>query len=171
MLDDLVAGLQPSDGRKESTVTDAAWEALSNQAVAAAGVVYFLAMLAHLVEHAAAPREVAEPAQPVAAASRRRSVVVAGADRTTPYGAGRMFGRLGLLLTVLAAARAPAVARRARPRGRPEPGAVGQHVRVHARRAPSSSPPLYLVLLRRVLAGVDGADRRRRRAHAADGRR
>ncbi len=42
-------------------MTDTAWEALSNQAVAAAGVVYFLALIAHLVEHAAA-RRVLEPA-------------------------------------------------------------------------------------------------------------
>lgn len=31
-------------------MTDASWETLSNQAVAAAGVVYFLALLAHLIE-------------------------------------------------------------------------------------------------------------------------
>ena len=31
-------------------MTDAAWESLSNQAVAACGLVYFLALLAHLVE-------------------------------------------------------------------------------------------------------------------------
>ena len=33
-------------------MTDAAWESLSNQAVAAAGLLYFLALLAHLVEWA-----------------------------------------------------------------------------------------------------------------------
>ena len=31
-------------------MTDAAWETLSNQAVAASGVVYFLALLSHLVK-------------------------------------------------------------------------------------------------------------------------
>jgi len=31
-------------------MTDAAWATLSNQAVAAAGVVYFLALLAHVLE-------------------------------------------------------------------------------------------------------------------------
>ena len=31
-------------------MTDASWETLSNQAIAAAGVVFFLALLAHLVE-------------------------------------------------------------------------------------------------------------------------
>ena len=33
-------------------MTDAAWESLSNQAVAAAGLLYFLALLSHLVEWA-----------------------------------------------------------------------------------------------------------------------
>ena len=33
-------------------MTDAAWETLSNQAVAAAGLVYFLALLVHLAEWA-----------------------------------------------------------------------------------------------------------------------
>ena len=75
-------------------MTDTAWEALSNQAVAAAGVVYFLALIAHLVEHAAA-RRVLEPAPhvPVSACRRPRQrrvavrrVGVAGrpAGRTTP---------------------------------------------------------------------------------------
>ena len=62
VLDDLVAALRPGRADREGAdVTDAAWEALSNQAVAAAGVVYFLALIAHLVEHAAA-RRVLEPA-------------------------------------------------------------------------------------------------------------
>ena len=42
-------------------MTDANWEALSNQAVAAAGVIYFLALLALLAELAFA-RRVGEPA-------------------------------------------------------------------------------------------------------------
>ncbi len=33
-------------------MTDAAWETLSNQAVAACGLLYFLALLSHLVEWA-----------------------------------------------------------------------------------------------------------------------
>lgn len=36
-------------------MTDAAWATLSNQAVAAAGVVYFLALLAYVVEWSARP--------------------------------------------------------------------------------------------------------------------
>ncbi len=34
-------------------MSDAAWETLSNQAIAAAGIVYFLALLSHLVEWSA----------------------------------------------------------------------------------------------------------------------
>ncbi|MCH1865154.1 c-type cytochrome biogenesis protein CcsB [Nocardioides sp. CFH 31398] len=88
-------------------MSNAAWESLSNQAVAAAGVVYFLALLAHLVEWSALRR------LPVAKAERQP--VGAGApvpaDDTTTTGdlesahhRSAMFGRLGLLLTVLACA-------------------------------------------------------------------
>ena len=45
VLSDLVAELQ-----EEQAMTDAAWGTLSNQAVAAAAAVYFLALLAHVVE-------------------------------------------------------------------------------------------------------------------------
>ncbi|WP_435742887.1 c-type cytochrome biogenesis protein CcsB [Nocardioides sp. SYSU DS0663] len=90
-------------------MSDAAWETLSNQAVAACGVVYFLALLAHLVEWSALRKlPVSDAAQvPVAAGG---SVAVAdhpsardgdGADD----GAARrtaLFGRLGILLTVVA---------------------------------------------------------------------
>jgi cytochrome c-type biogenesis protein CcsB len=64
-------------------MTDAAWETLSNQAVAVSGVVYFLALLAHLVEWAGLRRL---PADEVPAEGR-----VATA------------GRFGLLLTWIAA--------------------------------------------------------------------
>ncbi len=64
-------------------MTDAAWETLSNQAVAAAGVVYFLALLAHLVEWAGL-----------------RGV---SAEEEVSTGRTAMFGRLGVLLTVVAA--------------------------------------------------------------------
>jgi cytochrome c-type biogenesis protein CcsB len=90
-------------------VTDAAWESLSNQAVAAAGLLYFLALLAHLVEWASL-RKV-----PVAAgAAARASVdipggvaVATGPDDTSAEQRVRrtaLFGRLGYLLTVLAVA-------------------------------------------------------------------
>jgi cytochrome c-type biogenesis protein CcsB len=65
-------------------VSDAAWEGLSNQAVAVAGVVYFLALLSHLVEWA----------------GLRRLAV----DQEAGPGRTAMAGRLGLLLTGLAVA-------------------------------------------------------------------
>ena len=82
-------------------MTDAAWEALSNQAVAVAGIVYFLAMMAHLVE-VSAGRKVAEPAE---ARPTGGSVVVdTGDDRGDAVRRQAMFGRLGVLLTIIAAA-------------------------------------------------------------------
>ena len=64
-------------------MTDPQWETLSNQAVAAAGVVYFLALLAYLVQWAALRQLPADEPEP---------------------GEGRvaMAGRLGLLLTGVA---------------------------------------------------------------------
>jgi len=83
-------------------VTDAAWEALSNQAVAAAGVVYFLAMLSHLVEMSAA-RKIAEPVTSPTPTDGSVALVV---DTEDARGDGvrrqAMFGRLGILLTVIA---------------------------------------------------------------------
>ncbi len=89
-------------------MTDAIWEDLSNQAVAACGVVYFLALIAHLVEWSSL-RQVAGTGVPV-------SVGAAGAGDATGAGeadaevraaadAGRrtaFLGRLGLLLTGIA---------------------------------------------------------------------
>ena len=80
-------------------MNDAAWGTLSNQAVAAAGLVYFLALLAYVVEWASL-RQVVQ--QQVLAGS-------AGPDVTEPDPAQErhqhrvaMFGRLGLLLTGIA---------------------------------------------------------------------
>jgi cytochrome c-type biogenesis protein CcsB len=101
-------------------MSDAAWETLSNQAISAAGVVYFLALIAHLVEWSAlrtvpvktAARtavpatavpataggpSVGEPARPATDASTD------GPDESTRYRIA-MFGRLGLFLTVIACA-------------------------------------------------------------------
>ncbi len=91
-------------------MSDAAWETLSNQAIAAAGIVYFLALMSHLVEWSAL-RTV-----PVGRAAR--VPVSAGAateggtideprepdepDEAKTYRIA-MFGRLGLLLTLIAA--------------------------------------------------------------------
>ena len=87
-------------------LSDAAWEALSNQAVAAAGVVYFLAMIAHLVE-VSAGRRVAETATASNTAttdgSAPGSVAVAvGPDRPDAGHREALFGRLGVLLTGIA---------------------------------------------------------------------
>jgi cytochrome c-type biogenesis protein CcsB len=90
-------------------VTDAAWESLSNQAVAACGLVYFLALLAHLVEWSSL-RKV-----PVVAGAASRSsadipggiAVTTGPDGEDDAAAVRrteLFGRLGYLLTCLAVA-------------------------------------------------------------------
>ncbi|WP_299054480.1 c-type cytochrome biogenesis protein CcsB [uncultured Nocardioides sp.] len=87
-------------------MSNAAWESLSNQAVAAAGVVYFLALLAHLVEWSALRRlPVAQDAkQPVGAGAPAESVVAAEDESASARDRSAMFGRLGLLLTVLACA-------------------------------------------------------------------
>jgi cytochrome c-type biogenesis protein CcsB len=89
-------------------VTDAAWETLSNQAVAGCGIVYFLALLAHLVEWSAL-RHVPVEAETSAAATPAGDVVVATGDRdrATAAQATRrtaLFGRLGLMLTAIACA-------------------------------------------------------------------
>ncbi len=95
-------------------MTDAAWETLSNQAVAACGLVYFLALLAHLVEWSSL-RNV--PAEAVAASGSKASAradeggvaVATGGPADTAADADRtrrteLFGRLGLLLTGIAVA-------------------------------------------------------------------
>jgi len=103
-------------------VTDTAWGTLSNQAVAAAGIVYFLALLAHLVEWSALRHvPVAGPAA-VPASSQARTEGSGGVAVATGPGTGEgtpaavppadesaahrseLFGRLGLLLTGIAVA-------------------------------------------------------------------
>ncbi len=66
-------------------MTDLQWETFSNQAVAAAGVVYFLALIAYLAQWAALRQLPAEQAEPT-------------------EGSVAMAGRLGLLLTSVAVA-------------------------------------------------------------------
>ncbi len=84
-------------------MTDAAWESLSNQAVAACGLVYFLALLAHLVEWASL-RKV--PVTASSAAATAGGVAVATGPEVDEATARRsaLFGRLGYLLTCLAVA-------------------------------------------------------------------
>src|SRR5687768_4532752 len=84
-------------------MTDASWGDLSQQAIGAAGVVYFLALIAHLVEWSAF----------VGSRRSSRAEVAVGAVGSSdipaerPDGDGEqrvaMFARLGLLLTVLGA--------------------------------------------------------------------
>lgn len=94
-------------------MSDAAWGTLSNQAIATAGVVYFLALMAHLVEWSALRTVPVRRSSQVA--------VTAGVVSTSSTGEGagvapvedvvdgaktyriEMFGRLGWLLTIIAA--------------------------------------------------------------------
>jgi cytochrome c-type biogenesis protein CcsB len=92
-------------------MTNADWGSLSDHAIGAAGVVYFLALLAHLVEWAmlrqtsTAQAEVAErelvPAGGKPAAGSAAQTEPEG--RRTPEEKVAFWGRLGLLLTGLAA--------------------------------------------------------------------
>ena len=90
-------------------MSDLAWESLGQQAVAGAGVVYFLALLAHLVEWSSL-RKV-----PVGSRAERRSQATIGAEggatvavitdteTADPADLIALFARIGLSLTVLAA--------------------------------------------------------------------
>lgn len=92
-------------------MTDASWETLSNQAVAVCGVLYFLALLSHLVEWSAL-RRLPVSVGSVAVVERRGTggVAVAEGGPETPAvdeGVERrtnLFGRLGVLLTIIAVA-------------------------------------------------------------------
>ena len=78
-----------------------AWQTLSDQAIAAAGLVYFLALLVHLVEWASLRERV--PAEAVAAdADAGGGVAVAtGGPAAEPTHRVEFLGRLGFLLTVV----------------------------------------------------------------------
>jgi cytochrome c-type biogenesis protein CcsB len=85
-------------------MTDTSWGMLSNQAVGAAGILYFLALIAHLVEWSALSAHKRVPAQ---------ALVGAGAPAEQPAESFvdddrehrvALFGRLGYLLTILAVA-------------------------------------------------------------------
>ena len=89
------------------------WEHLSNQAIAAAGVVYFLALVAHLVEWSAlravpirTTARAAVPAPATAGAPPAGGVAhgaPAGPDESTRFRI-EMFANLALMLTIIAAA-------------------------------------------------------------------
>ncbi|CUR54495.1 Cytochrome c-type biogenesis protein CcsB [metagenome] len=85
-------------------MTDTAWEQLSDQAVAMCGIVYFLALLSHLVEWSMLRKVPVEIAA-------RQSVAAGGGPSESPASTSvtpertdkiAMYGRLGVLLTVLA---------------------------------------------------------------------
>jgi len=83
-------------------VTHAQYEVLSNQAVAACAVVYFLAVLAHLAQWAAG-RRVEEPlAAEVHAGASGPSQTMQESEEVDPDRM-EMFGRIGVALTVVAA--------------------------------------------------------------------
>ncbi|MFN8195604.1 MAG: c-type cytochrome biogenesis protein CcsB [Nocardioidaceae bacterium] len=88
-------------------MSDLAWEDLSQQAVAAAGVVYFLALLAHLVEWSSL-RKVPVGARTARAARADAGAVAVVTDEGPPTAEAEathrieLFGRIGLLLTGLA---------------------------------------------------------------------
>src|SRR5690349_3562613 len=81
-------------------MSNSAWGTLSDQAVAFAGVVYFLALLAHLVEWSALRQVTSSAAvasEPGGVLVEERPAVAASPARA------EMFGRLGVLLTAGAA--------------------------------------------------------------------
>ena len=80
-------------------MTDAQWESLSNQGVAAAGVVYFLALLAYAVQWAAV-RDV--PVRQAVAAGSGDTIVEDVPDEQVSHRT-EMAGRLGVLLTGIGA--------------------------------------------------------------------
>ncbi len=91
-------------------MSDAAWETLSNQAIAAAGIVYFLALMSHLVEWSALRTvPVSRGAKVAVSAGGTADAPPVPVDDLPPdpdeaktYRIA-MFGRLGLLLTIIAA--------------------------------------------------------------------
>ena len=92
-------------------MTHEQFEVLSNQAVAACAVVYFLAVLAHLAQWAAGRRveEVATAEEPVSVGASSATApppAPASTSATAPAGESermRLFGRIGIALTVVAA--------------------------------------------------------------------
>jgi cytochrome c-type biogenesis protein CcsB len=87
-------------------MSDAAWETLSNQAVATAGIVYFLALVAHLVEWSAlrsVPVTAASKVSVPAGGAAAEEQPVRAADEAKLYRI-TMFGTLALYLTVIGCA-------------------------------------------------------------------
>jgi cytochrome c-type biogenesis protein CcsB len=82
-------------------VSNAAWETLSNQAVAAAGLTYFVALLVHLAEWAALRQPAAKEAALVGGGAAQVEEAI-GERRTTSERVA-FLGRLGVLVTCIAA--------------------------------------------------------------------
>ncbi len=158
-------------------MSDTAWETLSNQAIAAAGVVYFLALLAHLVEWSAlrtVPVSGSGQGRGPGRCGRRRDLrpsTTAGpaTDEAKTYRIA-MFGRLGLLLTIIAA-------------GAHFVGLVGRGMAADPNRVPWGNMYEFTITGAFVVVGglpaaaqalrpgLDGPDRHRHRGRAADGGR
>ncbi|PWN02098.1 c-type cytochrome biogenesis protein CcsB [Nocardioides silvaticus] len=88
-------------------MSDGAWETLSNQAVAAAGLVYFVALIVHLAEWAALRQPAAnevKQAVAVGGESETPAVSEAPAGRRTPEERVAFLNRLGFLTICIAAA-------------------------------------------------------------------
>ncbi len=84
-------------------MTDAQWETLSNQGVAAAGVVYFLALLAYAVQWAALRDLPVRQAVSVGSGGGGGDTIVADAPDEHLAQRTEMAGRLGVLLTGIGA--------------------------------------------------------------------
>ncbi len=84
-------------------MSNAAWETLSNQTIAMAGLLYFLALVVHLAEWASVRQTTAD--RELVAAGGVEAVEVSGEESPAPGRGQRVafLGRLGFLLTVGAA--------------------------------------------------------------------
>jgi cytochrome c-type biogenesis protein CcsB len=85
-------------------VSNTAWETLSNQAVAMAGVVYFIALLVHLAEWASLRQPAGEHELVAAGGPDAPQAPAAGASAEARGARVAFLGRLGFLLTVIACA-------------------------------------------------------------------
>ncbi|MDH2414266.1 c-type cytochrome biogenesis protein CcsB [Nocardioides sp. CER19] len=84
-------------------MTDTSWGMLSNQAVGAAGVLYFLALIAHLVEWSALSARKRVPAEALVGAGAPAEQPAVPVDEDREHRVA-LFGRLGFLLTLIALA-------------------------------------------------------------------
>lgn len=88
-------------------MTDTAWESLSNQAIGAAGIVYFFALIVHLAEWAALRQPAVASVGAVADDTEGGVAVLVGDDGTVAEERQRrtaFLARLGVMLTVIAVA-------------------------------------------------------------------